>query len=80
MISKSLPAIVTLLVVSLVCAAPVFGQAVFTVGIDSKTGADNGATELTGTIRLTVLSGTTVAAPMAVITPRPSATTALRKS
>ena len=47
-------------------AAPVFGQAVFGVATSQPPAADIGVTELTGEIVLTVMSGTTVAAPLAV--------------
>ena len=48
------------------CTAPLFGQAVFGVATSQPPAADIGATELTGEIALTVLSGRTVAAPLAI--------------
>jgi hypothetical protein len=55
-----------ILYLSLICAYPAFGQAVFAVGVASTPGTDISAAESTGTIRLTVLSGTSIAAPMAI--------------
>ncbi len=48
------------------CTAPLFGQAVFGVATSQPPAADIGVTELTGEIVLTVMSGTTVAAPLTV--------------
>jgi hypothetical protein len=46
-----------------------FGQAVFTVGNSQPTAADIGFTELTGSITLTIISGTSVAAPFVIAYP-----------
>ena len=43
-----------------------FAQATFSVGTDALTAADIGQTELTGSLFLTVVSGTTVAAPFVI--------------
>lgn len=48
------------------CAAPLFGQATFTVASAPATAADIGVTELTGQIILTVQSGQTVSAPFQI--------------
>ena len=50
----------------LLCSTPLFGQATFAVANSSVIGADIGVTELTGQITLTVVSGTTVAAPLQI--------------
>ncbi len=48
------------------CAAPLFGQATFATATSATTAATVGVTELTGQINLTVVSGTTVAAPLSI--------------
>jgi hypothetical protein len=48
------------------CTAPAFGQAIFGVATTQPPVADIGVTELTGEVALTVLSGTTVEAPLAI--------------
>ncbi len=48
----------------LMFAAPLLGQAIFTVSASSTIGADVGVAELTGEIFLSVASGTTAAAPL----------------
>ncbi len=49
-----------------VCAPSAFPQATFNVGSAAVTAADIGVTELTGTIQLSVASGTTAAAPIQI--------------
>lgn len=51
---------------ALLSGTPLMAQATFAVAYTSATAADTGAAELTGQIVLTVISGTTVAAPLAV--------------
>ena len=48
------------------CTAPLFGQAVFGVATSQPPAADIGLTELTGGVALTVVSGTTVEAPLTI--------------
>lgn len=50
----------------LLCGTPLLAQATFTVAKTTLIAADTGAAELTGQIVLTVISGTTVAAPLAI--------------
>lgn len=50
----------------LLYGAPLYAQATFAVANTSAIAADTGAAELTGQIVLTVISGTTVAAPLAI--------------
>jgi hypothetical protein len=51
----------------LFCTAGSFAQAVFTVSSTHPTAADIGHAELAGSIGLTVVAGTTVAAPLTVV-------------
>ena len=66
MISNKLHSIVISAAFLCLGAAPLFGQAVFSVGSTAAAVADIGVTELTGQIVLTVSSGTTVPAPLTI--------------
>jgi hypothetical protein len=48
------------------CTAPLFGQAAFSLSSSPATGADIGIAELAGQISLSVVAGTTVAAPLII--------------